>query len=185
MKNPVRLLLRVPVPWVFVLGYAVGLALQFILPHAVLSGRASWISVGVGAGLFALGAVIAGWGLTPVSPGKHDDSAGRAVGAAGGAGAVPADAKSDVRRADPGIFWRSRIAATNMAAGGVAAGAGVPAVDGHSAGGSEAAGDFRRGIRGIPRASAALGLAEENQGGVSAWTGAHRFLKEENAWKLV
>ncbi|MGA9958647.1 MAG: isoprenylcysteine carboxylmethyltransferase family protein [Acidobacteriaceae bacterium] len=64
MKNPVRLLLRVPVPWVFVLGYAVGLALQFILPHAVLSGRASWISVGVGAGLFALGAVIAGWGLT-------------------------------------------------------------------------------------------------------------------------
>lgn len=30
MKNPVRLLLRVPVPWVFVLGYAVGLALQFI-----------------------------------------------------------------------------------------------------------------------------------------------------------
>jgi len=63
MKNPARLLLRIPVPWVFVLGYAAGLGLQMSLPHGTLSHRASWVSAGVGAGLFALGAVIAGWGL--------------------------------------------------------------------------------------------------------------------------
>ena len=62
-KNPIRLLLKVPVPWVFVLGYLAGLALQVSLPHGVLSHRADWVSAGTGAGLFALGAVIAGWGL--------------------------------------------------------------------------------------------------------------------------
>lgn len=64
MKNPVRLLLKVPVPWVFVLGYLAGLALQVSLPHGVLSHRADWVSADTGAGLFAMGAVIAGWGLT-------------------------------------------------------------------------------------------------------------------------
>ena len=61
--NPIRLLLKVPVPWVFVLSYLAGLALQVSLPHPVPSGRPNWVSVGIGAGLFALGAVIAGWGL--------------------------------------------------------------------------------------------------------------------------
>ena len=64
MKNPVRQLLKIPVPWVFVLGYVAGLVLQVWLPHGTLSQRAKWVSVGVGAGLFALGVVIAGWGLT-------------------------------------------------------------------------------------------------------------------------
>jgi protein-S-isoprenylcysteine O-methyltransferase Ste14 len=64
MKNPVRQLLKMPVPWVFVLGYVAGLVLQVWLPHGTLSQRANWVSVGVGAGLFALGGVIAGWGLT-------------------------------------------------------------------------------------------------------------------------
>lgn len=62
-RNPLRLLLKVPVPWVFVLGYLAGLALQFLLPHSVLSHRADWVSTGIGAVLFALGAAIAGWGL--------------------------------------------------------------------------------------------------------------------------
>ena len=62
-KNPIRLLLKVPVPWVFVLGYLAGLTLQVSLPHGVLSHRANWLTAGIGAVLFALGAVIAGWGL--------------------------------------------------------------------------------------------------------------------------
>jgi protein-S-isoprenylcysteine O-methyltransferase Ste14 len=63
-RNPMRWLLRVPVPWVFVLGYVVGAILE------------SWVRLGPGlavpraasqtAGivLFAAGLVIAGWGLT-------------------------------------------------------------------------------------------------------------------------
>jgi protein-S-isoprenylcysteine O-methyltransferase Ste14 len=76
-KNPIRLLLKVPVPWVFVLGYLAGLALQVSLSHSVLSQAEDRVSAGVGAGLFALGAVIAGWGLilfhgasTTTVPGK-------------------------------------------------------------------------------------------------------------------
>ena len=62
--NPIRPLLKVPVPWVFVLSYMTGLALQVSLPHGVPSSGPNWVSVGIGAGLFALGGVIAGWGLT-------------------------------------------------------------------------------------------------------------------------
>jgi protein-S-isoprenylcysteine O-methyltransferase Ste14 len=63
-ENPIRLLLKVPVPWVFILGYLAGLPLQFWLSHGALSPRADWVSARLGAVLFALGAVIAGWGLT-------------------------------------------------------------------------------------------------------------------------
>jgi protein-S-isoprenylcysteine O-methyltransferase Ste14 len=64
MKDPARWLLRVPVPWIFVLVYLVGAALE----HWVRSGlsvvlpRAASLTAGVV--LFAAGAVIAGWGLT-------------------------------------------------------------------------------------------------------------------------
>ena len=54
-------LLRVPVPWVFVLSYLLGVALEFALR---LHGRLSsygW-PVPLGGVLFALGAAIAGWG---------------------------------------------------------------------------------------------------------------------------
>lgn len=54
-------LLRIPVPWVFILVYLVGVALEIALRAG------GWIPdrLGVtlvGAALFALGAVIAGWG---------------------------------------------------------------------------------------------------------------------------
>jgi protein-S-isoprenylcysteine O-methyltransferase Ste14 len=59
-----RLLLRIPVPWVFVLGYLLGVGLQLtILPRPHLSAAASHAIGIVGAILFALGAIIAGWGL--------------------------------------------------------------------------------------------------------------------------
>ena len=63
MKNPVRLLLRVPVPWVFVLAYLVGLIPQRLFPHPFLAPTAARISVNVGIAIFLAGAVIAGWGL--------------------------------------------------------------------------------------------------------------------------
>ena len=63
MKNPVRFLLYVPVPWVFVLAYLIGVALERIRP-ANFSPQAGRVSTIAGAALFLLGAAIAGWGLT-------------------------------------------------------------------------------------------------------------------------
>jgi protein-S-isoprenylcysteine O-methyltransferase Ste14 len=76
MTNPVRFLLHVPVPWVFVLTYLLGVALEHVLPRTI-SPTAASISTIAGAVLFAVGAVIAGWGLvlfrkakTTTVPGK-------------------------------------------------------------------------------------------------------------------
>jgi len=62
MRNPTRFLLYVPVPWVFVLTYLVGVALEFTR-HSALSPKAAHQSTIAGAVLFIVGAVIAGWGL--------------------------------------------------------------------------------------------------------------------------
>src|SRR4051794_26150696 len=76
MKNPVRLLLHVPVPWVFVLTYFIGVGLEHV-HHLTISPRVALVSTAFGAGLFAVGAVIAGCGLvlfrmakTTTVPGK-------------------------------------------------------------------------------------------------------------------
>jgi len=57
----VRRLIHVPVPWVFVLNYLLGVALHLAVPIAI-----AWtppFDVGVlGAVLFVLGTIIAGWG---------------------------------------------------------------------------------------------------------------------------
>jgi protein-S-isoprenylcysteine O-methyltransferase Ste14 len=73
-----RLLLHIPVPWVFVLGYLFGVGLQFtILPRPHYSAMTSHVISACGAVLFAVGAIIAGWGLvlfhkarTTTTPGK-------------------------------------------------------------------------------------------------------------------
>ena len=62
MKNPVRFLLRIPVPWVFVLNYLLGVGLERIHSR-VISPEAAQLSTIAGAVLFGAGAVIAGWGL--------------------------------------------------------------------------------------------------------------------------
>ena len=62
MKNPIRFLMHVPVPWVFVLTYFLGVALESLRPWTV-SATAARASVITGGVLFAVGAVIAGWGL--------------------------------------------------------------------------------------------------------------------------
>jgi protein-S-isoprenylcysteine O-methyltransferase Ste14 len=73
-----RLVMRIPVPWVFVLGYVAGVGLQlYVFPRAhVSAGTTHFISVS-GAVLFVVGAIIAGWGLvlfhkarTTTTPGK-------------------------------------------------------------------------------------------------------------------
>lgn len=76
MRNPVRFLLHVPVPWVFVLNYLLGVALERICPR-VISPQAAQVSTIAGAVLFVAGAVIAGWSLvlfrkaqTTTVPGK-------------------------------------------------------------------------------------------------------------------
>jgi protein-S-isoprenylcysteine O-methyltransferase Ste14 len=76
VKNPTRFLLHVPVPWVFVLNYLLGVAVERMYPR-VISPQAAQMSMIAGAVLFAVGAVLAGWGLvlfrnakTTTVPGK-------------------------------------------------------------------------------------------------------------------
>ncbi len=76
MKNPVRFLMHLPVPWVFVLAYLLGVALERV-HHGTISPRAAQVSTIVGGVLFVVGAGIAGWGLvlfrkakTTTVPGK-------------------------------------------------------------------------------------------------------------------
>jgi protein-S-isoprenylcysteine O-methyltransferase Ste14 len=58
--NPIRLLMRIPVPWVFVLSYLVGVGLELVRPLAARSAVPLGVHV-AGALLFGAGAAIAGW----------------------------------------------------------------------------------------------------------------------------
>jgi protein-S-isoprenylcysteine O-methyltransferase Ste14 len=55
--SPLRWLMRVPVPWVFVLAYFLGCAVERLRPSDLRAGLAAGIVV------FSLGAALAGWGL--------------------------------------------------------------------------------------------------------------------------
>jgi protein-S-isoprenylcysteine O-methyltransferase Ste14 len=77
IAGPFRLLMRVPVPWVFVLTYLIGVGLEYVWPVRVSGEASARVTLSLGAALFALGAVIAGWGLvtfrragTTTVPGK-------------------------------------------------------------------------------------------------------------------
>ena len=61
-SRPTRLLMRVPVPWVFVVTYLIGAGLESLRPSVVSPRATPAISIAGGA-LFAAGAVIAVWGL--------------------------------------------------------------------------------------------------------------------------
>jgi protein-S-isoprenylcysteine O-methyltransferase Ste14 len=77
-----RLLMRVPVPWVFVLGYFAGVGLQLtVFPRLRLFARTAHVIVICGAVLFMIGAIVAGWGLllfykacTTTTPGKASNA---------------------------------------------------------------------------------------------------------------
>jgi protein-S-isoprenylcysteine O-methyltransferase Ste14 len=62
MRNPVRFLLHVPVPWVFVLTYLLGTGLETMRSRTI-HGEAALASAIAGGALFAVGAVIAGSAL--------------------------------------------------------------------------------------------------------------------------
>lgn len=79
-RNPIRLLLHVPVPWVFVLGFVAGVGIDSIW-RAHAPGPTLPVSISIGAAFFIIGAVIAGWGLltfgrarTTTVPGKRSSS---------------------------------------------------------------------------------------------------------------
>lgn len=62
MSKPFHLLLRIPVPWVFLLTYLIGAALEHALP--LCSGKCAPPGVSAAGGvLFVIGAAIACWGL--------------------------------------------------------------------------------------------------------------------------
>jgi len=60
-RNPIRLLLYVPVPWVYILAYLAGVGMEFAFPLNLHKERLLGVGV-AGAALFVAGAVIAGWG---------------------------------------------------------------------------------------------------------------------------
>jgi protein-S-isoprenylcysteine O-methyltransferase Ste14 len=61
-RNPLRLLMRVPVPWVFVLTYLVGVGVEYAWPTHMAMEALPSVSVAGGV-LFVIGAAVAGWGL--------------------------------------------------------------------------------------------------------------------------
>jgi protein-S-isoprenylcysteine O-methyltransferase Ste14 len=74
VRAPFRFLMRIPVPWVFVLGYLIGAGLSNLFPF---SARSPVFFKICGAALFLTGAALAGWGLyvfhkahTTTIPGK-------------------------------------------------------------------------------------------------------------------
>ncbi|HEX4497526.1 MAG TPA: isoprenylcysteine carboxylmethyltransferase family protein [Thermoanaerobaculia bacterium] len=61
-SHPLRLLMRVPVPWVFILTYLIGVGAEYVWPLRSALEALPGVSVAGGV-LFGAGAVVAGWGL--------------------------------------------------------------------------------------------------------------------------
>ena len=79
-SNPLRILLKIPVPWVFVLGYLAGLIPQFIFPVAIYSKAVLSVIKIIGVSFFLIGALIASWSLiifrkarTTTTPGESSN----------------------------------------------------------------------------------------------------------------
>jgi protein-S-isoprenylcysteine O-methyltransferase Ste14 len=62
-KNPFKILLVIPVPWVFVLAYLAGLIPQFLLPKPAFSTETLNLIKIIGVALFVVGAFFAAWSL--------------------------------------------------------------------------------------------------------------------------
>src|SRR5262245_32075523 len=76
--NPLRrYLMRVPVPWVFVLTYLVGVGVEHVLPPHVSVDALPGVRV-AGGTLFVIGAAIAGWGLLTFHKARTTTVPGRA-----------------------------------------------------------------------------------------------------------
>jgi len=76
-RNPLRLLLHVPVPWVFVLTYLVGVGLEHTFPFRMAAAVLTGVSAAGGV-MFGIGAVIAAWGLLTFQRARTTTVPGRA-----------------------------------------------------------------------------------------------------------
>lgn len=76
-RNPLRLLMRLPVPWVFVLAYLMGAGLEQAAPLAAGQGGVSGLRA-VGGIMFGLGAIVAAWGLLTFRRARTTTVPGRA-----------------------------------------------------------------------------------------------------------
>jgi protein-S-isoprenylcysteine O-methyltransferase Ste14 len=76
-RNPLQLLMRVPVPWVFVLTYLAGVGLGYAWPLDAAAGAAPGLSAAGGA-LLGVGAALAGWGLVTFLRARTTTVPGRA-----------------------------------------------------------------------------------------------------------
>lgn len=63
VAGPFRLLMRVPVPWVFIFAYLIGAGLEHVWPVRVGGEVSERVTLSVGAMMFGVGAILAGWGL--------------------------------------------------------------------------------------------------------------------------
>ena len=78
--NPLKFLLRIPVPWVFVLTYLVGLLFQVLLPFNLISAETIIYVRILGVVLFVTGTIFATWSLvifhkarTTTTPGESSE----------------------------------------------------------------------------------------------------------------
>jgi len=76
LMTGIRFLMHVPVPWVFVLTYLLGAGLESLRPMMMLR-QTALVSTIAGGVLFAVGAVIAGWGLVIFSRARTTTVPGR------------------------------------------------------------------------------------------------------------
>ncbi len=61
--NPLKLLLKIPVPWVYILTYLIGLVFQILFPFQILSQDKLYIVKIIGIVLFLIGLIFASWSL--------------------------------------------------------------------------------------------------------------------------
>jgi protein-S-isoprenylcysteine O-methyltransferase Ste14 len=59
-----RLLLRIPVPWVFVLGYLIGVGIEQLVPVSPGRGVPGSVTFTAGVATFVIGMALAAWGWT-------------------------------------------------------------------------------------------------------------------------
>jgi protein-S-isoprenylcysteine O-methyltransferase Ste14 len=76
-RKPFRVMMRIPVPWVFVLTYLMGVGMEYVLPLHVAALSVPGVRVGGGM-VFVVGAVIAGWGLLTFKRARTTTVPGRA-----------------------------------------------------------------------------------------------------------
>jgi hypothetical protein len=114
-KNPIRLRLHIPVPWVFVLAYLVSVVLQIFFPFGPYSPTMLIVSISLGIVLFVTGAAFAGWSLFIFHKARTTTVPGEASAQMVTWGAISSQPQPNVFGPHPGISRRGRLTHTNLA----------------------------------------------------------------------